>query len=200
MATARTRAARKYNEKAYDRIELKVPKGDKDKIKAFIGDQSLNAFINEAIQEKMNPKPAPAPTPEVSTKTKQKQLSKSGNQSIINYTRKMLMEDWQNYRRYSGEEVSEDIAQEVEEALIRNLFPGDKDTAAVGTKTQYICPFTGKKFGSMDNLVRSAIPWLIKSCEAELAYEKAKEERRQYRLEMEQRNQRLKDEGKFPKY
>lgn len=55
MATAKTRAVRKYNDKAYDRIELKVPKGDKDKIKTASeqAGESVNAFINAAIQERM---------------------------------------------------------------------------------------------------------------------------------------------------
>ncbi len=55
MATARSRAARKYNAKTYDRIEIVVPKGDKDKIKAAAeqAGESVNAFINTAIQERM---------------------------------------------------------------------------------------------------------------------------------------------------
>ena len=55
MPTARTRATRKYNAKAYDRIEITVPKGDKDKIKAAAeqAGESVNAFINTAIQERM---------------------------------------------------------------------------------------------------------------------------------------------------
>jgi len=55
MPTARTRATRKYNEKTYDRIEITVPKGDKDKIKAAAeqAGESVNAFINAAIQERM---------------------------------------------------------------------------------------------------------------------------------------------------
>lgn len=57
MPTARTKANRKYNEKAYDRVALTVPKGDKAKIKAFAEKEglSLNAFINMVIAEKMNP-------------------------------------------------------------------------------------------------------------------------------------------------
>jgi len=56
MPTARTKANRKYNEKAYDRVALTVPKGDKEKIKAFAEGQglSMNAFVNAAIQEKMS--------------------------------------------------------------------------------------------------------------------------------------------------
>ena len=53
MTTARTRANRKYNEKAYDRIALTVPKGKKEKIAehAKKEDESLNGFINHAIDE-----------------------------------------------------------------------------------------------------------------------------------------------------
>ncbi len=55
MATAKSMAVRKYNAKAYDRIELVVPKGHKDRIKeaAKQKGESVNAFINAAIQERM---------------------------------------------------------------------------------------------------------------------------------------------------
>jgi hypothetical protein len=45
----------KYNEKAYDKIYITVPKGKKEVIKAHaksIG-ESANAFINRAIDEAM---------------------------------------------------------------------------------------------------------------------------------------------------
>ncbi|WP_088187529.1 Arc family DNA-binding protein [Desulfosporosinus sp. FKA] len=60
MPTARTKANRKYNEKAYDRVALTVPKGQKEVIKDFAEKNglSLNSFINEAIQEKMSKKDA----------------------------------------------------------------------------------------------------------------------------------------------
>ena len=47
------RASRKYNEKAYDRIELKVTKGKKPELKAHAESkgESLNSFINRAIDE-----------------------------------------------------------------------------------------------------------------------------------------------------
>ena len=45
----------RYIAKAYDRINLTVPKGKKDTIKdhAESHGQSVNSFINEAIDEKM---------------------------------------------------------------------------------------------------------------------------------------------------
>ena len=54
MGKASTRAQNKYIAKAYDRINLTVPKGQKDEIKAhadvFDGG-SVNGFINRAIAE-----------------------------------------------------------------------------------------------------------------------------------------------------
>ena len=45
----------RYIAKAYDRINRTVPKGKKDTIKAHAEShgQSVNSFINEAIDEKM---------------------------------------------------------------------------------------------------------------------------------------------------
>lgn len=45
----------RYNDKTYDRINLTVPKGDKDIIKSHAESrgESVNAFINRAIDEAM---------------------------------------------------------------------------------------------------------------------------------------------------
>lgn len=45
----------KWNEKAYDRINLTVPKGEKDVLKEHADKhgESLNAFVNRAIKETM---------------------------------------------------------------------------------------------------------------------------------------------------
>ena len=46
----------KYNDKAYDKIYITVPKGQKDIIKAQAekrGKNSLNSYINDLIQEDM---------------------------------------------------------------------------------------------------------------------------------------------------
>ncbi len=52
---ARKRANEKYNAKAYDEIKIRVPKGEKEKIKAFAAsqDESVNGFIKRAIYEAM---------------------------------------------------------------------------------------------------------------------------------------------------
>ena len=45
----------RYAAKAYDRIQLVVEKGKKDEIKAFAESRgyTVNGFVNEAIDEKM---------------------------------------------------------------------------------------------------------------------------------------------------
>ena len=55
MGKASTKAQNKYISKAYDRINLTVPKGNKDVIKAQAEQQgeSVNSYINKAIDEKM---------------------------------------------------------------------------------------------------------------------------------------------------
>ena len=52
---ARIRANNKYNAKAYDRISLAIPKGQREIIKAHAAScgESVNAFIIRAIKEAM---------------------------------------------------------------------------------------------------------------------------------------------------
>ena len=51
---ARIRANNKYNEKAYDRINIAVPKGRKGVIQAAaqVQGESLNGFVSTAIEER----------------------------------------------------------------------------------------------------------------------------------------------------
>lgn len=53
-SAARIRANNKYAAKAYDRINIAVPKGRKDEIKALADTrgQSINAYIISALDEK----------------------------------------------------------------------------------------------------------------------------------------------------
>ena len=56
LSEARKRANEKYNAKAYEQIQVRVKIGKKSEIKAcadLLG-QSVNEFINEAIDEKMD--------------------------------------------------------------------------------------------------------------------------------------------------
>jgi hypothetical protein len=54
MSKTSSAVKNRYNDKAYDRINLTVPKGDKDKIKAHADKYdggSVNGFIQRAIRE-----------------------------------------------------------------------------------------------------------------------------------------------------
>lgn len=46
---------KRYQDKAYDRFAVLVPKGEKERLKAFAKEKgkSLNAFVVEAIKEKI---------------------------------------------------------------------------------------------------------------------------------------------------
>lgn len=53
MSRAQTAASKRYNLKAYDRIEITVPKGNREIIAqaaAAAAGMSVNAFIKEAIE------------------------------------------------------------------------------------------------------------------------------------------------------
>ena len=55
ISEAQRKAVRKYNEKAYDRIELKVAKGYKAKLQEHAQQrgESLNGFVNRAIDNQV---------------------------------------------------------------------------------------------------------------------------------------------------
>lgn len=53
MGKASTKAQNKYISKAYDRVNLTMPKGKKDTVQTHAArrGESVNAFINRAIDE-----------------------------------------------------------------------------------------------------------------------------------------------------
>lgn len=58
MGTSATRAKQKYRDKAYDRIEIFVPKGQKEILKEAAAKKglSLSAWINQIIKEELHEK------------------------------------------------------------------------------------------------------------------------------------------------
>lgn len=52
---AQNKATQRYNAKAYDRVELKLYKGQKEQVKAFAESRgmSLNGYINKLIADDM---------------------------------------------------------------------------------------------------------------------------------------------------
>lgn len=55
LSEARKRATYKYISKAYDRIVLNLPRGERDRIKTAAGEsgESVNAYIKRAISAQM---------------------------------------------------------------------------------------------------------------------------------------------------
>ncbi len=70
ISKAQQKAVHKYVKNNYDRIELTVkPKGRKEELKVHAegNGETLNAFINRAINETMkrdNAQPSPSPSPD----------------------------------------------------------------------------------------------------------------------------------------
>lgn len=56
VSQAQIRATQKYNKKAYDRIQIRVKKGEAEKIKAYAEKKgmSLNGYINKLMVEDMS--------------------------------------------------------------------------------------------------------------------------------------------------
>ena len=54
ISAARMKANHKYDAKTYDKLTIRVKKTDMERIRAALGDDSLNGFINTAIMEKVD--------------------------------------------------------------------------------------------------------------------------------------------------
>ena len=52
---AQKEATARYNKKAYDFISVVVPKGKRKRISDYAASQSMNRFINDAIDAQMPP-------------------------------------------------------------------------------------------------------------------------------------------------
>ena len=79
----------------------------------------------------------------------------------ISYPRPLAEEHWGTYLDRSDENLTPDIIDAAKESMFQILYPNQAENIVVETREQYICPFTGKRFGSMDKLVSAAIPTLI---------------------------------------
>lgn len=62
ISKAQQKAVNKYVRENYDRVNVNMPKGKKEKIQeqATLCGMSVNAFINEAIDEKLSREAEPA--------------------------------------------------------------------------------------------------------------------------------------------
>ena len=64
ITAAQYKASRKYQAKAYDRMNIVLYKGEKDTLRNYVFSQgyTLNGFIREAIIEKLSRMEAPKET------------------------------------------------------------------------------------------------------------------------------------------
>lgn len=86
----------------------------------------------------------------------------------ISYPRPLAEECWDNYLERTDERLPSDIIDAAKESMFQVLYPNQAENVIVEVKEQYICPFTGKRFGSMDKLVSTAIPTLIQWATAKI--------------------------------
>ena len=86
-------------------------------------------------------------------------------EATASYPRSYVEERWDIYLsglRIESEELPpDDIIEAAKTSMFNIMYPTGTENAVVQTHQQYECPFTGKRFGSMDKLVRAAIPHLI---------------------------------------
>jgi len=83
--------------------------------------------------------------------------------SISDYHYRYAMEQWSMAVTQYASKYDPVVFEEVQKSLFNILFPNRSDIAITKTKIQYECPFTGKRFGSIDALIKNAIPVLLDS-------------------------------------
>ena len=54
LSAAKIKANHKYDAKTYTRMTVRVKNTDLEKIKMAMGNKSVNAFLNEAVMEKVD--------------------------------------------------------------------------------------------------------------------------------------------------
>ena len=107
----------------------------------------------------------------------------------INYQRSYVEERWEIHLRMADDLPSADVLEAAKNTLMRNLYPRGAEFAIIQTHEQYECPFTGKRYGSMKNLVSAAIPHLIhlaadKKHKEELSMIREREKAPKYLMDM----------------
>lgn len=137
---------------------------------------TVAAFLKEQMKQ---PDTVQEPTPPAPAAV-------STDREPVNYPRRYVEERWESHLRHAEELPPADILETAEASLFGNLFPKDAENAIVRTHQQYECPFTGKRYGSMNKLVRAAIPHLIEGAI----------HNKQHKIELA----RIREREKAPKY
>ncbi len=94
-------------------------------------------------------------------------VGRSPAQGIPLYTDKLVDDLWNMRIEGDFKDVPEEILQEARRAFDRIL-------SHTTTVVQYVCPFTGKRFGRMEKVIRAGIDFVIQS---KVSAHKSREER-----------------------
>jgi hypothetical protein len=122
------------------------------------GAPTVAAFIKDLMKE-------------VTETKQQKEVTESKSETeTTKYTKKLVDELWSitldNWKYNRKEPLpDQDVLQSAKDSLFIGLgvIDGEDTPIKVKTKTQYICPFTNKRYSSFEKMIRSAIDHLIKS-------------------------------------
>lgn len=121
---------------------------------AFVKDRMKKAKTAAALEV------SPAPQPPITQFERERRS--------VDYPRRYAEERWDIHLRLSDEEPPpDDVLEAAKKSMYKVLYPNQAENAVLETRDQFICPFTGKRFSSMDKLVGSAIPTLIQWASAQ---------------------------------
>lgn len=130
------------------KVSLTLTEEEWGQVEAF---PNVAAFIKKKLTPALEPSSKPASQ---ETLFEQYALSKSNVEERFNIVIRFGLEKDHPY-------TSEMIA-DVKQTIFRSLFPKDAELVSIETKTQYVCPFTNKRFGSIDKLVENSVPLLLR--------------------------------------
>ncbi|MNW41176.1 hypothetical protein D3C74_183060 [compost metagenome] len=83
-----------------------------------------------------------------------------GEHQLVN--RKEVEEFWSIFASFE-ESTAPEVLEKARESFLRVLFPEGGDIAQVQIKPNFVCPFTGKRFGSVKAMIKAAVPHLVQS-------------------------------------
>ncbi|NOJ73580.1 hypothetical protein [Paenibacillus alvei] len=114
-----------------------------------------------------------------------------GNLNSSDYSRNEALSRWDielsHDDEIKGEQYSIEEIESAKKSFFNILYPKDSDNAVTATKTQYICPFTGKRFSSLNRLVAAAIPLLLRWSRSNFEHEKNRKMRATLEAEEKQK-------------
>lgn len=85
---------------------------------------------------------------------------KHNEHQVVN--RKDVEEYWSIFASFE-ESAAPEVLEKARESFLRVLYPKGEDTAQIEVKPNFVCPFTGKRFGSVKAMIKAAVPHLVQS-------------------------------------